>query len=499
MKTPGTLLFHLSLIITVPLLAANAAFAQGSLTPLAAPGMTMKALDQIASTAIQLDAVHTPGDGNYHFIISQPGSYYLAGNLTVVDEDNGIKVTAPGVTIDLNGFVLTRGAPTNSGAGIEIDSGADGCTIKNGTVHYFNAGIFCSAAALGAPGSSLIQITVAESSIVGIDCSSGTAWVLDRCRVYKSGFGISASPGSTLIHCIANANHGSGFSVGDGSTLVDCTSYNNVGASYGILTGNGCTLVHCTARGNIGSGAFGFGINAAAGSTLIGCTATANSSTNASPSGSTGGGIFAGEGSTVKDCSASGNKGDGVQVRDRCSIEGCTSTGNGSGTTGSGITADDGALISNCTAAKNKAYGIYAGNGASIIASVAQANVTTGGFGVGIRVGSDATVSGCTSSGNSADGIQMIDRSQIIQNTVAENGTGSTGEGIHSFFGTHNRIDSNQVQGNKGAGIHWGTTDIVVRNVSSGNGSAVNYSPASGTNMGPLSTPASATSPWANF
>lgn len=42
------------------------------------------------------------------------------------------------------------------------------------------------------------------------------------------------------------------------------------------------------------------------------------------------------------------------------------------------------------------------------------------------------------------------------------------------------------------------TTDYIVRNIANTN-SAADHSPASGTYVGPFSTPGSATSPWANF
>ena len=52
----------------------------------------------------------TPGDTpGFPVTISQPGSYRLAGNLTVPDANTtAIEVTATGqVTVDLNGFVIS--------------------------------------------------------------------------------------------------------------------------------------------------------------------------------------------------------------------------------------------------------------------------------------------------------------------------------------------------------------------------------------------------------
>ena len=45
---------------------------------------------------------------SFPIVISQPGHYKLAGNLTVPNgSTHGIHVTSPHVTIDLNGFVLS--------------------------------------------------------------------------------------------------------------------------------------------------------------------------------------------------------------------------------------------------------------------------------------------------------------------------------------------------------------------------------------------------------
>lgn len=56
-----------------------------------------------------VDAAHAPGNATNQFIISQPGSCYLTGNINGVSGKNGILISASGVTIDLNGFNLLVG------------------------------------------------------------------------------------------------------------------------------------------------------------------------------------------------------------------------------------------------------------------------------------------------------------------------------------------------------------------------------------------------------
>src|SRR5437763_11008128 len=87
-----------------------AAFSQGSLTPPGAPAPTMKKLDEVeprtnlqaTPAAVGVDTTNP----SYHFIISQPGSYYLSANV-LVTKANGIQISAEGVTLDLNGFQVS--------------------------------------------------------------------------------------------------------------------------------------------------------------------------------------------------------------------------------------------------------------------------------------------------------------------------------------------------------------------------------------------------------
>ena len=45
--------------------------------------------------------------GGFPYVISQPGSYKLSGNLAVPNGVSGISITANNVTLDLNGFSMT--------------------------------------------------------------------------------------------------------------------------------------------------------------------------------------------------------------------------------------------------------------------------------------------------------------------------------------------------------------------------------------------------------
>ncbi len=75
---------------------------------------------QAADGVIEINQAIVEANGGFPFVISEPGSYNLTGNLTVPDENtSAIEVQAHGVTVDLNGFAII---------------GPVQCTAENGSV-----------------------------------------------------------------------------------------------------------------------------------------------------------------------------------------------------------------------------------------------------------------------------------------------------------------------------------------------------------------------------
>src|SRR6187397_293339 len=92
--------------IAAALVVACGLLFAGPMDPPAGPvTSTYKTLTEVEPrTAI--NAVNTPGDAQNVFRITQPGSYYLTGNVIAAGGKHGITVTVSNVTIDLNGFAL---------------------------------------------------------------------------------------------------------------------------------------------------------------------------------------------------------------------------------------------------------------------------------------------------------------------------------------------------------------------------------------------------------
>jgi hypothetical protein len=282
--------------------------AQGNLTPAGPPAPTMKSLDQVEART-PVDATHTPGTGTVEFLISQPGSYYLTGNITGVTGENGIVINASDVTLDLNGFALI-GVPTMSGI---VATNAQNIAIRNGVVHNWGNN--------------------------GIDLTFTTNCAVEKIRAYNNGEnGISLGVNSIVANCVASGNT-AGISGNFETTISDCAAYRN--AIFGIFAGPGSTISKCSSQGNILDG---FQANGSV--TISGCTASGNQGDGFN--------VF-GNAARISDCTAVTNHSVGILASDKATISGCVSTGNG----GDGIQYGRDCYITGNNSCGNAGNGIH--------------------------------------------------------------------------------------------------------------------------------------------
>ena len=316
--SPPPLIVKCSLILLQSWLVPFTAFAQGSLAPPAGPSPTMKSLDQIEARS-PVDAVHTPGDAGNSFIISQPGSYYLTGNISGVSGQHGIAINADNVALDLNGFSMV-GIGTNSAI---IITGHTNIVIRNGTLRGWNAGIDTPGVnskmrveKVNAISITATGITVAPNSVVA-DCvaescsaggiTGGANALIERCQAISCGVGISMgspNPQIGMVNSCRAVSNNIGFSLDHGTVAVNCQALSNTGAAgfvVSALSNVGVTLTDCSAISNSGKG-----IDATAGSAvLIACNVIGNS----------GAGIDLGPNSVVRDCTIQqGATSDGINL-----------------------------------------------------------------------------------------------------------------------------------------------------------------------------------------
>jgi len=451
-RSPITTAHALILFLAGTALYSYSAWA-GPLNPPAGPvTSTYKTLTEVEPrTAV--NATNTPGDADSLYKITQPGSYYLTGNITGVVGKHGIEIVASGVTLDVMGFELL-GVP-GSLDGISATVGVNNVEVRNGSVRSWGD--------------------------EGLDFTNGgSIGIADVNALTCAGFGISINQNSTATRCKMNSNGAGGIATGINCVVIGCAAYGNTGG--GILAWVGCRVVDCTAFTNTGDG-----ISAGNGSTITGCSATDSTSdgiavtngctiSNCSASSNDVHGINAGNDCVITDCSTRSNFGGGINSGNGCTITNCSASLN----SGTGVNTASSGTITNCSAYDNGANGIVTGTSCAV--SNCTANFNTG---HGIFVGSFNMVIDCSAIANTLDGIRTDTGGCAIRgNTCQSNGIGGIGAGIHSVTGSDNRIEGNNCTGaDRGIEVN-GAGNIIIRNTCSGN--TTNWVISVGNSVGPI-------------
>lgn len=223
-------------------------------------------------------------------MIKQPGSYYLAENITALQ--TAINVDADDVSIDLCGFQI-KGPGTARHCGILMGSRSN-VEIRNGTIRDFYHGIY----EVRDTGKNhrIVNIRAVSNKNSGIYLTGQNHFIKD-CTVSDNGaacteavFGIRAGRGCAVTGNVLfnNGNNCTSeihaVNIGFGSTVTGNTIRSNgasaAGQVYGISAGKGCTVSGNTVdfNGTSATGASVIGITAEEWTTVLGNTVSNNGS-----------------------------------------------------------------------------------------------------------------------------------------------------------------------------------------------------------------------------
>lgn len=457
------------------------------------------------------------------FVITQPGSYVLTGNLVMAGVGNGIEISTDNVTIDLAGFSIT-GVSGNPSSAIFVTSPGVGqfrknIAVTNGSINEWDvAGIDltnasntrisqiqayrCGTGLYLAFNNNISHCVFESCFFLGVLAGNVTT-MSDCTALFNGGGGFSVGATSVVSRCSAEFNSNTGFAVGQGSVLADCAARINIqpkGSAAGFVTGDRCVATGCVADGNNGTG-FSM-VNAC---TVANCVAIGNgnagfeafddfTATNCDASVNNSIGIYC-NGGTITGCTANGNNSRGISTFfNRVLVTNCSANWN----LDTGIYVDGPSMIRGCSARNNLVHGIHAD--AFSEGTVVDGCNTTNNQQSGIVTIANCTVRACTSSQNRLDGIIGRDRCTISDNTCVDNGTiagGGPGAGIRCLGGGA-RVDNNHVTGNDtGIDASVPFRNVIIRNTAFGNGPNYNLNVAN--DIGPIGTAAASTSPWANI
>lgn len=217
----------------------------GSLAPPPGPvAPTMKSLTEVEPrTSVQ----SLSGSASALYVISQPGSYYLTGNVQGVAGKDGIAIMSGNVSLDLNGFALIGSG--GSGHGITNVPGTPyyNVIVKNGTVRNWG-GTGVRADIWGAIVSDIASFNNGENGIV-----VGAQSVAARCTTKSNGgLGIGGYSTCSIVDCVSRENVGNGFEVPFASTLRGNISVYN--GANGIVSETQCTIEGNLVAGNVAAG-----------------------------------------------------------------------------------------------------------------------------------------------------------------------------------------------------------------------------------------------------
>jgi hypothetical protein len=256
----------------------------GDLNPPAGPvGETMKTLDEVEAR-IPVGPQTTPGDASNVYVISQPGSYYLTGNIIGEVGKNGIEINAENVTLDLNGFEL-RGV-VGSFRGIRMADFRERVVVRNGSISDWGS----DGAQLAIDSGIVENLRVGRNGSWGVNMNgvyagriSDCTFIFNGSTASTNGGGLRTGTGAIVEDCSFVSNSGYGVEAGPFSVINECTVWGTTADAGAVQDGTGVwfngaggLIESSTSNNNQG-----VGIQASSGAILVrGCVANGNGGVN---------------------------------------------------------------------------------------------------------------------------------------------------------------------------------------------------------------------------
>lgn len=436
-------------IVVVIVATSSVMSVAGPLDPPPGPvAPTYKTLTEV-QPRIAISQANTPGDADSLYRISQPGSYYLTGNVQGVSGKSGIEVAASNVVIDLNGFTMLGVA--GASAAIIAPSAVERVTVRNGTIDLW--------------------------SQTGINLFLTTSSLIERVDVSRSVTGLAGGFRAVVRSCRATSNGFDGISVGSLSVVEDCQAISNT--TVGIRGDVSVSVARCVASGN-GSGVL---------------LSSSGSARDLVLQGNTSAGLTLGDGGTAESCTAYGNQGEGFVATAQATFTRCTAHQNGISAGKSGFVAGERSSFTDCVATLNGQHGFAGSDSVAVRGCTASNNTERG-----ISVNNGGKVVGNLTRNNQQDGIAVNFSCDVRDNNCNGDGAAAGAHGGLRVLGQANRIEANNVTfADRGLLIDQGG-NIIVCNTA--RGCTVNFAIAGGNTDAQVLTPGAgftASNPWANF
>lgn len=238
------------------------------------------------STPVGADT--TPGDATALRIITEPGHYHLTANLIVPDPYTiAILATAPGVTINLNGFAIIAGHPGAQTAvriegiggsvsngyisgfsGLSVDfSNADSARVDRLAFSNCPTGVWtsdfatisrctfheCANLALHTETGAIVTECTFKLCTASVELNQG---IMERCTILSAArsLAVSAANGSIIRYCTINATVNDGLGpdetpirLSSDTRMEHCVVTANTRQAVILATGS-CVIGHCTVR-----------------------------------------------------------------------------------------------------------------------------------------------------------------------------------------------------------------------------------------------------------